>query len=139
MISIGSVLRGPELDGSPFDNALLAASRALVKYRGPIQLGKSPLVNAVFVVPGGLGDPDFDRPRFGDYSKKDMAVVVQISVPATEVSTPEAHRFIVGALHGANAMAFEFFREKGQKFALKDAENLVLAVAEETRVSVELL
>lgn len=60
MISMGSVFRGPELKGSSFDEAQMAAARALTELRGPLTLGAIPLVNAVFVVAGSLGRADFD-------------------------------------------------------------------------------
>ncbi|MDR6411295.1 hypothetical protein [Paraburkholderia terricola] len=37
------------------------------------------------------------------------------------------------ALHGANAMAFEFFRQKGESFPLREAENLVVLTANRLR------
>jgi hypothetical protein len=130
MISIGGVFRGPELKGSAFDKAQMAAARALNEVRGPLALGATPLVNAVFVVPGSLGRPDFDGQQFGDYSKRDKAVVVQIAVPQDVVDGTKQAEFIVEALRGAIAMAFEFFRQRGEQFALREAEAMVTAVAE---------
>lgn len=130
MISIGSVFRGPELKGSAFDKAQMAAARALSELRGPLTLGSIPLVNAVFVVSGSLGRADFDGLQFGDYSKKDKAVVVQIAVPPDTVTGTKQTEFIVEALRGANAMAFEFFRQKGERFPLREAEDMVTALAE---------
>lgn len=86
------------------------------------------MVNAVFVVPGSLGGTGFEGLNFGQYSRKDKAVVVQISVPLQVVQSVSAG-FIKGALHGANAMAFEFFRQKGESFPLRDAEALVELLA----------
>lgn len=134
MISIGSVFRGPELKGSSIDQALMAASRALTELRGPLKLGSTPLVNAVFVVPGSLGSVDFSGLQYGDYSKKDKAVVVQIEVPVAEVSSPHAKRFVIDSLRGANAMAFEFFRQKGEDFELREAESMVTAIANKMQI-----
>lgn len=130
MISLGGRFRGPELKGSPFHQAHTATARALHELRGPLVLGSVPLVNAVFVVPGSLGDPDFDGLEYGDYSRKDKAIVVQIAVPRDVAAAGNPAEFIVGGLRGANAMAFEFFRQKGDEFPLRQAEEMVTAIAE---------
>ncbi|GAB7541669.1 hypothetical protein CS8_013320 [Cupriavidus sp. 8B] len=129
MISIGGVYRGPELRGSEINRTLMAVTRALNELRGPVKLGELPLVNAVFVVPGSLGDAGFSGLQFGDFSKKDKAVVVQIAVPPELTTGPNQVSFIVNALHGANAMAFEFFRQRGEQFSLREAEELVSAIS----------
>jgi hypothetical protein len=130
MISIGGVYRGPELKGSSINEGLMSAARALNELRGPLKLGLTPLVNVVFVVPGSLGGADFDGLQFGDYSKKDKAVVVKIAVPTAIAAGGKQAEFIVDALRGANAMAFEFFRQQGQEFPLREAETLVSSVAD---------
>ena len=130
MISIGGVFRGPELESSPFAKAHRATARALKGLRGPLTLGSAPLVNAVFVVPGSQGEPDFDGLEYGDYSKKDKSIVVQIAVPRDAVTGAHSAAFIVEGLRGANAMAFEFFRQKGEEFHLREAEAMVTAIAE---------
>lgn len=129
MISIGAVYNGPELRGSKINRLIMATSKAVKGSRGT--LGETPWVNAVFVVPGSLGDVDFTDLIYGDYSKKDNAVVVQIPVPQKVAEgTADQVAFIIDALRGANAMAFEFFRQRGEEFALKKAEDLVTAVAQ---------
>jgi len=135
VISIGSRYRGPELDGSPFEKAEIAASSAVVDLRGPLVLGRVPLVNAVFIVPGSLGDADFQGLVYGDFSKKDKSIVVRIAVPPEMVFSDQAAEFIVGSLRGANAMAYEFFRQKGEEpFPLREAEELVSRIAERLKV-----
>lgn len=129
MISIGSVFKGPELRETVFSTALRKASKVLSEKRGPLLLGEQPLVNVVFVVPGSFGIPDFKGIEYGQFSKKDRAVVVQVAVPPQIVHSETALAFIVQSLHGANAMAFEFFRQKGDEFRLRDAEELVSWVA----------
>lgn len=127
MISIGAAFRGPELQGSQIDQLIMATSKAVKELRGT--LGETPWVNAVFVVPGSLGDVDFDGLKYGEHSKRDKAVVVQIAVPKKVTEGVNQVTFIVDALHGANAMAFEFFRQRGENFPLRDAEALVSKVA----------
>lgn len=125
MISIGAVYHGPELQGSEINRLIMSMSKALKEYRGPLEKGKEPWVNAVFVVPGSLGHAEIDGLEYGDYSKKEKGVVVQIAVPAKIISDGDLIEFLIGSLHGANAMAFEFFRKKGEAFQLREAENLV--------------
>lgn len=134
MISIGGVYKGPELKGSPINLALMNAARILNAARGSLRLGEAPIVNAVFVVSGSLGRPAFEGLEFGEFSEKDMAVVVQIAVPEALVQGEEG-QFIVGALRGANAMAFEFFRRRDAVFRLEDAEKLVTTLADTIRTS----
>ena len=130
MISIGAVYRGPELRGADANRQIMAMTKVLNEIRGPLELGKEPLVNAVFVVPGSLGMADFEGLQFGEYSKKDKAVVVQVAVPAVAVSRAQFTAFLIESLHGANAMAFEFFRQKGESFLLREADRLVSATAQ---------
>lgn len=106
----------------------MAITRALNELRGPLALGELPVVNAVFVVPGALGDAGFSGLVFGEFSHKDRAVVVQIAVPS-ELPVSSQAGFVVDSLHGTNAMAFEFFRRRGETFPLREAEELVNAVA----------
>lgn len=129
MISIGAVYRGPELRGSEANRRVMDATKALNKLRGPMNLGDVPLVNTVFVFPGSLGAADFSGLQFGEYSQKDKAVVVQVAVPADVMNSPDFGAFLIDSLHGANAMAFEFFRQKGEPFPLREAESLVISTA----------
>lgn len=135
MISIGSVYRGPELEGSAINETLRRAVKALRELRGQLVLGKTPLVNVVFVVPGSLGETDFSGLRFGDFSKKDKAVVVQVAVPPAEISNTNVGPFIIKSLHAANEMAAKFFQEKGETFALNDAEKMVSEIAKRMNVT----
>jgi hypothetical protein len=125
MISIGAIYRGPELRESPFCAKLSDASVALRSLRDPSFKGRVPWVNAVFIVAGSLGDADFRGTAYGDYSKKDKGVVVQIAVPAEIAKSADPVPFIIDGLRSANAMAFEFFRQKGEEFPLREAEALV--------------
>src|SRR4051812_2388461 len=107
------------------NRAVMAASKALKEVRGELVKGCTPWVNAVFVVPGSLARVDFEGLQFGDYSKKDKGVVVKIAVPEKVLKEGQLTEFVVNALRGANAMAFEFFRQKEEAFPLRDADELV--------------
>jgi hypothetical protein len=134
MISIGAVFRGPELNESEIRSLILATTKATKEIRGPLQKGERPWVNAVFIVAGSLGKPDFDKLTYGEYSKKSKGLVVQIPILAEVVRREALVEFLMDSLHGANAMAFEFFRQQGEMFPLRDAEELVNRIAEQLQV-----
>lgn len=129
MISIGAVYHGPELQGSEINRLVMSASKVLKEFRGPLRKGEAPWVNAVFVVSGALDDVDFDGLEYGEYSKKDKGVVVKIAVPKSVLEAGALSQFVIESLHGANAMAFEFFRLRGELFPLGEAEAWVKDMA----------
>jgi hypothetical protein len=130
VISIGAVYQGPELKGSRLNQSIMAASKVLKELRGSLTNIDTPWVNAVFVVSGSMGEVDFDGLEYGDYSKKDHGVVVKVAVPTNAVNESKMIDFIVESLRGSNAMAFEFFRQKGESFPLRAAEDLVTQLAD---------
>lgn len=129
MISIGAVYHGPELQGSEINRAIMTVSKVMKEFRGTLKTGEIPWVNAVFVISGSLGKVDFSGLDYGEYSKKDKGVVVKIAVPAEVAIGDKLIDFVIDSLRGANAMAFEYFRQKGEIFPLKDAEDLVSQVS----------
>lgn len=124
MISIGTFLYGPELQESLISHRLTHASKALIKIRGPLILGEQPVLNVVFVLAGTLGSPSFLGIMYGKYSKKDQALAIQVAVPDTVTRSENPDHFIIDSIRGANAMAFEFFRQKGLHYALSEAEDI---------------
>lgn len=127
MISIGAIYRGPELKGSLTNTAIMQLSKLLKEARGPAPLESEPWVNVNFIVAGSLGQPDFDYLTYGEYSQRRKGIVVQVPVPDPGLDEERFKLFLIDSLHGANAMAFEFFRQKGQSFRLAAAEALVEA------------
>lgn len=130
MISIGSVLEGPELRHSSIDEALAKAMEAAVESRDHFELGSAPSVNVVFYVPGSLGRPDWDLLRSGRFSRKDKLLMVQVAVPEDIVSSDSAVDFVINSLYGANAIALDEFGEKGMEYPLAEAEELVGKIRE---------
>ena len=65
MISIGAVYNGPELKGYQIDHSIMAVTKVLKKFRGPLEKGEAPWVNAVFVVSGSLGEVEFNGLLYG--------------------------------------------------------------------------
>ena len=132
MIAIGEHYCGPEHRNSRISAALGKASTLIVKSRPRNFRDKGqPWVNPIFVVAGTLGGPDFDGIRLGHFSKKDGGVVVEIAVPQAVVDAENLRDPIVDGLRMANAAAFHFFDEKGLKFPLRGAEELVSQVREQ--------
>ena len=129
MISIGAVYHGPELQGSEVNRLIMRTSRTLKELGAAPKSDGKPWVNAVFVVSGSLDQVDFEGLEFGDYSKKDKGVVVKIAVSESVIKQGDISLFLTESLHGANAMAFEFFRQKGEIFPLREAEELVAKTA----------
>ncbi|WP_135212656.1 hypothetical protein [Vitreimonas flagellata] len=134
MISIGAVYRGPELKGAPINRVLMDVSAAIKGLRGPLQEAEAPWLNAVFVVPGSLGATGFRGLEFGEFSPTSKGLVVRIAVPSEVAGSNDPRQYVVDTLHGANAMAFEFFRQAGEDFDLPEAERLVRAVADRLRI-----
>ena len=129
MISIGAVYHGPELRDSQMDRLIMAASKELKELRGPLKTGETPWVNAVFVVSGSLDDVDFEGLEYGDYSQKRKGVVVKVAVPKKVLQENDLANFLIDSLQGANAMAFEFFRQRGEEFPLREAEAWVAVIS----------
>ena len=131
MISIGAVYHGPELQGSEVNRLIMRTSKLLKELGAAAKGDGRPWVNAVFVVSGSLDKVDFEGLEFGDYSKRDKGVVVKIAVSEKELERGILASYLVESLHGANAMAFEFSRQKGDDFPLREAEDLVTRAAKQ--------
>jgi hypothetical protein len=126
MILIGAHHGGPELRGTPIERAITAAMQAAIRVRESYAEGTLPAVNVVFCTPGSvIGKPDWEHGRVAKYSAKSKLLLVQVAVPADVVESDAALDFVVRELHGANALAFEFYRQKKMEFPLADAEQLV--------------
>jgi hypothetical protein len=136
MISIGSVFRGPELRDSPIHRAITAAGIAAMELRGDFEFGSGPAVNVVFHVPGSIGKPDWDGLRDAKFSRRQQFLMVQVAVPEDAVESPAPEDFVIQALYGANAVAFEFFRQRKIEYPLADAEALVEQIESRIREAV---
>lgn len=130
MISIGSVMNGPELDGSETDRLISTVMKAAIKYRDSTAYETGPAINVVYHVPGSLGAPDWEGIRDAKFSRKRQLLMVQVAVPKDQVNSPTLKQYLIDSLHQANAVAFQFFHQKGLVFPLADAESLVQRIAE---------
>jgi hypothetical protein len=131
MISLGAHHGGPELRGTPIEQAVTAAMRAATEVCGTSPDATVPAVNVVFCTPGSImGRPDWDHGRVAKYSAKQKLLLVQVAIPAEAVSGGSPLDFVIDELHGANALAFEFYRQKGMQYPLKEAEQVVTKIRE---------
>jgi hypothetical protein len=133
MIIIGAEFSGPELPSTPVGKAIKAVMRAEGQLNGSFKEGTMLAVNVVFCVAGSLGRPDWDHSRIGKYSTKSKLVLVQAAIPQEVVNSDGAFDYVIGELYGANALAFEFYRQKGMQYPLAEAENLVSRIRELAR------
>ena len=132
MIAIGGHYRGPEHRSSRIHAALDKAGEVIRCLRpSDYAEGGKPWVNPIFTVAGSLGGPDFRDVRLGHFSKKEGGLVVEIAVPQSVVDADNLRDPIIHGLQMANAAAFHFFEEKGMKFPLREAEELVSKVKEQ--------
>lgn len=94
--------------------------------RGDYKEGTVPAVNVVFCTPGSImGEPDWEGGKVAKYSAKRKLVLVQVGVPEEMVHNDAALDYVIEELYGANALAFEFYRQKKMDYPLADAEKLV--------------
>jgi len=132
MIATGGRYRGPEHRNSRIHAALDKAGEVIRRLRpSDYAEGGRPWVNPIFIVAGSLGAPDFHDVRLGHFSKKEGGLVVEIAVPQSVVDADNLRDPIVRGLQMANAAAFHFFDEKGMKFPLREAEELVSHVKQQ--------
>jgi hypothetical protein len=52
------------------------------------------------------------------------------------VESESALDYVIKELHGANALAFEFYRQKGIQFPLAEAEKLVTRIGEQAAAKI---
>jgi hypothetical protein len=128
MISVGAVFRGEELRGSKIQVAITAAMKACPDFEKEFEVGSFPAVNVVFHVPGSTGSPDWDGLRDAKFSRQQQLLMVQVAVPESVVESANPEDFVIESLYGANAVAFEFFRQKNMDFPLAEAEQLVASI-----------
>jgi hypothetical protein len=124
------VLKGPELEGSAAHRLIRAIRNAAIECRGATDFEAGPAINVVFHVPGSLGRPDWDGIRDATFSRQRQLLMVQVAVPTNMVESPALKGYLIRSLYGANAVAFEFFRQKGLPFPLAEAEKLVQRIKE---------
>jgi hypothetical protein len=127
MISIGCILKGPELSSTLIAHRLMTAMRWVDHYRGEYPEGAVPEVNIVFYVPGSLGDfPNMTEITAGRFSRKKKLLLVGVPVPRGMADSGGSVEFIIDTLRKATALAAEVFARKGaEPFDLNKANEIV--------------
>ncbi|MCC7568260.1 MAG: hypothetical protein KO463_01415 [Candidatus Methanofastidiosa archaeon] len=121
-------MSGPELGKSRIDYIISAIMRAASDLLRDFEVGACPAVNIVYCVAGSLGEPDWDHGRVVRFSRKKQLILVHSAVPREVVQSADPLEYLIMELHGANALAFEYFRKRGIDFPLREAEALVQAI-----------
>ncbi|WP_157489283.1 hypothetical protein [Lysobacter sp. Root916] len=123
MISIGAHYGGPELRGGPLNLAIQRIAGIVKDLRAESEIR----LNAIFYVPGSLTNKvPFDGLRYGQFSPSPPCLVVQVAIGDSTENDPI--QLLLQALRGCNALAFEFYRQKGLFYPLADVENLINSV-----------
>lgn len=89
-----------------------------------------PSLDAVFIVPGSLGESDSIYLTYDNEFRNDNGVMVRIPMPRSVANGTDQLKFVVNALHGAAAMAVVFFEERNQVFPMRRANALVTRAAQ---------
>lgn len=130
MIAIGARYGGPELRESALCRAIMSIAGSLKKLRGSTSEDDIRL-NPIFHVPGSVsGAIPFQGSRYGKFAPSPPCLAVEVSLPQSAVNDPNPIALLLLELRGCNAMAFEFYRQRGLVFPLVEAEALVSRVAE---------
>ncbi len=135
MISVAVDFYGAELQLSNIDKTITAVMEAARELRGGFEFGKSPAVHVVFCVPGSLGGPDWDYGRYGTFVEKEQLLTIEVAVSPEIISSESPLDDLIKELHGANALAFEFFRQRSMEYPLREAECLVVEIRRKTSKS----
>ena len=135
MISIAVDFYGAELQLSNIDKTITAIMGAVQELRGDFEFGKSPAVNVVFCVPGPLGGPDWEYGRYGTFAEKEQLLTIELALSREIVASKSPLNNLIVELHGANALAFEFFRQRSLDFPLREAECLLVEVRSKVSTS----
>lgn len=132
LAGIGIRFYGAEARRTRFGKLVTAAARLV----GTGEAG-GPAVGICFHLPGEYGAPRFEHGKVASYRREQRVVFIDIPVRSEVLDSDEALRGLVLALRGANALAFEFFKGKGEDFDLRAAENEVSALEKKLRTSQE--
>ena len=110
MIYISQIYGGPELVGSPVDQAIAKLSRSRGEGKATA-LGEFGSLDVVFHVAGRLAQPDHTGVRTGRFSKRERLLQVQVAVPAEVVASTNPYAFVArGLLEAVQAGAGVFAR-----------------------------
>lgn len=133
MIGIGVRLYGADARRTSFGKLAGAAMLRIDEIDSAVMTRDSPSLTVVFHLPGEFGAPTWEHGRLGPYSSKEKTLQIDVAVPSNALESSDALRELILGLRGANALAFEYFKRKGEHFDLRGAEALVTALEERLR------
>jgi hypothetical protein len=117
---------GPEQRNAPIRSALVNAMRLAAQLRDPdYNDGTDAWINPIFIVPGSIWRPKFDRYELGHFSPKKKGLVVKIAVPQSVADGDGIREFIGSSLRDAVRLAADKFRSKRISFSTIKAMKLV--------------
>jgi hypothetical protein len=119
MIYIGRIYGGPELSGTPVDQAIAK----LVRSRGDgkaTALGDFGSLDIVFHVAGSILQPEHTGVRTGRFSKRERMLQVQVAVPADVVASPDPYAFVASGVLEAVKAGAPIFAKAGIPYPLEE-------------------
>jgi hypothetical protein len=106
VITIGNQFGGPELKGALIQMTLNKAAKiAIVLREKNYNDGAEAWINPIFIVPGSVLNPDFQRQKLGHFSRKQKGLVVMIAVPPTVANGDGIIEFILAELRAEKLIA----------------------------------
>lgn len=131
MITIGCDYMGPEHEQSGIALLLNATMRASMIASGPWEVGRSPGVNVVFLVPGSLGNFGVSAIKTGRFSRKKKLLLVVVPVSPEVTESGGSIEYVMGALRAATELAAETFARKGAgEWPLSETEAVLERIRE---------
>lgn len=129
-IAIGAQLGGPELEASKAASAIDRVKKAAIACQSDFVEGSAPALKVIFCVAGSSAQPDWDHGRVTKYLTEQQRLVVEAAVPKRVAESDSPLDYLIDELYGANALAFEFYRQNGMKYPLAEAEKVVAKIRE---------
>ena len=119
---IGAVYGGPETETTKYHLYWIEISNLKDGYCDETRLGKEGFVDFVFHFPGSILKPEFIGLRTGRFSRKQMMLQIQCSVPADLVDADEERieAFIFQTVKVAIAMAETKFKKAKIPYDLEE-------------------
>jgi hypothetical protein len=125
MIAVRVQYGGPEIEQSRVGSVIKCIREAAMAAQGDFMEGSGPAVKVIFCVAGSNAEPDWDHGRVTKYLESRQRLTIEAAVPRRVVESESAFNYLIMELRGANALAFEFYRQQGMQYPLAEAEGLV--------------
>jgi hypothetical protein len=127
-IAVGVQFGGESLESSRIAEAIDSIRKAAVALQSGFEEGSEPAIKVVYCVAGPDASPDWDHGRVTGYSEGQKRVRIEAAVPTEVVESESPLDYLIGELQGANALAFEFYRQNGERYPVAEADRLVARI-----------